>query len=78
MQLIENWKSAWKMWSVRILAVLAIVATSWAAVPDSVKALIPDQYLGYVVGFVSVCAAIARIIKQFSLTDNSTDTSQQP
>ncbi|MCF6688990.1 hypothetical protein [Raoultella terrigena] len=78
MQLIENWKSAWKMWSVRILAVLAIVATSWAAVPDSVKALIPDQYLGYVVGFVSVCAAIARIIKQFSLTDNSTDKSQQP
>lgn len=78
MQLIENWKSAWKMWSVRILAVLAIVATSWAAVPDSVKVLIPDQYLGYVVGFVSVCAAIARIIKQLSLTDNSTDTSQQP
>ncbi|EQB0737827.1 hypothetical protein ACYAXE_004322 [Klebsiella oxytoca] len=78
MQLIENWKSAWKMWSVRILAMLAIVATSWAAVPDSVKTLIPDQYLGYVVGFVSVCAAIARIIKQFSLTDNSTDTSQQP
>ncbi|WP_445923469.1 DUF7940 domain-containing protein, partial [Klebsiella pneumoniae] len=24
MQLIENWQSAWKMWSVRILAVLAI------------------------------------------------------
>lgn len=78
MQLIENWQSAWKMWSVRILAALAIVATSWAAIPDSVKALIPDQYLGYVVGFVSVCAAISRIIKQFSLTDNSTDTSQQP
>lgn len=78
MQLIENWKSAWKMWSVRILAVLAIVGTSWAAVPDSVKALIPDQYLGYVVGFVSVCAAIARIIKQFSLTESGTNSGQQP
>lgn len=78
MQLIENWQSAWKMWSVRILAVLAIVATSWAAVPDSVKALIPDQYLGYVVGFVSVCAAIARIIKQFSLDAGGSDTGQQP
>lgn len=77
MQLIENWKSAWKMWSVRILAVLAIVATSWAAVPDSVKALIPDQYLGYIVGFVSVCAAIARIIKQFSLTEIGTNSDQQ-
>lgn len=77
MQLIENWKSAWKMWSVRILAVLAIVSTSWAAVPDSVKALIPDQYLGYVVGLVSVCAAIARIIKQFSLTGSGTNTDQQ-
>lgn len=77
MQLIENWQSAWKMWSVRILAVLAIVATSWAAVPDSVKALIPDQYLGYVIGFVSFCAAIARIIKQFSLTDSGTNTDQQ-
>ncbi|EMM2469548.1 hypothetical protein R7S55_003462 [Raoultella ornithinolytica] len=77
MKLIENWQSAWKMWSVRILAVLAIVATSWASVPDSVKALIPDQYLGYVVGFVSVSAAIARIIKQFSLTDSGTNTDQQ-
>lgn len=77
MQLIENWQSAWKLWSVRILAVLAIVATSWAAVPDSVKALIPDQYLGYVVGFISVCAAIARIIKQFSQADSGTDTGQQ-
>ena len=77
MQLIENWQSAWKMWSVRILAVLAIVATSWAAVPDGVKVLIPDQYLGYVVGFVSVCAAIARIIKQFSLTDSGANTDQQ-
>ncbi|UXE39611.1 DUF7940 domain-containing protein [Raoultella ornithinolytica] len=79
MKLIENWQSAWKMWSVRILAALAIVATSWAAVPDSVKSLIPEQYLGYIVGFVSVCAAIARIIKQFSLDSNSsgTDTGQQ-
>ncbi|VUC84948.1 Uncharacterised protein [Raoultella terrigena] len=76
MKLIENWQSAWKMWSVRILAALAIVAISLAAVPDSVKALIPDQYLGYVVGFVSVCAAIARIIKQFSLTDSGTNTDQ--
>lgn len=78
MKLIENWQSAWKMWSVRILAVLAIVSTSWSAVPDGVKALIPDQYLGYVVGFVSVCAAIARIIKQLSLTDSGTNTDQQP
>ncbi|MCZ0885569.1 hypothetical protein [Raoultella ornithinolytica] len=77
MKLIENWQSAWKMWSVRILAVLAIVATSWAAVPDSVKTLIPDQYMGYVVGLVSVCAAIARIIKQFSLTDSGTNKDQQ-
>ncbi|HBW9979169.1 hypothetical protein [Klebsiella pneumoniae] len=78
MKLIENWQSAWKMWSVRILAALAIVATSWVAVPDNVKALIPDQYLCYVVGFVSVCAAIARIIKQFSLDDSSTDTGHKP
>ena len=78
MKLIENWQSAWKMWSVRILAALAIVATSWVAVPDNVKALIPDQFLGYVVGFVSVCAAIARIIKQFSLDDSGTDTGHKP
>lgn len=72
MTLIENWKSAWRLWSVRILAVLAAVATCWMMIPDSVKALIPEQYLGYIVGFVSVCAAVARVIRQFSLDDVDT------
>lgn len=70
MKFIDNLPQLWKMWSVRILAVLALVASVWEQIPDSVKAMIPEQYLGYIVAFVSVCGIIARAIKQF---DTGTD-----
>ncbi|HCM9127857.1 TPA: hypothetical protein R4104_001500 [Enterobacter asburiae] len=65
MKFIDNLPQLWKMWSVRILAVLAVIAGIWDQVPDDVKALIPAQCLGYIVAFVSVCGIIARAIKQF-------------
>lgn len=69
MKLIDNLPQLWKMWSVRILAVLAVIAGTWEQVPDDVKAMIPAQYLGYIVAFVSVCGIIARAIKQFDNND---------
>lgn len=71
MKLIDNLPQLWKMWSVRILAVLAVVASVWQQVPDDVKAMIPPQYLGYIVAFVSVCGIVARAIKQFDNNDQS-------
>ncbi|ELX9578593.1 hypothetical protein SLJ66_001962 [Escherichia coli] len=74
MKFIDNLPQLWKMWSVRILAVLALVASVWEQVPDTVKAMIPAQYLGYIVAGVSVCGIIARAIKQFDIgTDTSAD-----
>lgn len=72
MKFIDNASQIWKLWSVQILAVLALVASVWEQIPDSVKAMIPAQYLGYIVAFVSVCGIIARAIKQFD-TDTDTD-----
>ncbi|KAB0556215.1 hypothetical protein [Pantoea stewartii] len=69
MKLIDNLPQLWKMWSVRILAILALVASVWDQIPDNVKAMIPAQYLGYIVAFVSVCGIIARAIKQFENND---------
>lgn len=65
MKFIDNLPQLWKMWSVRILAVLAVIAGIWDQIPDNVKAMIPAQYLGYIVAGVSVCGIIARAIKQF-------------
>lgn len=65
MKFIDNLPQLWKMWSVRILAVLAVISGIWDQFPDDVKAMIPAQYLGYIVAFVSVCGIIARAIKQF-------------
>ena len=65
MKFIDNLPQLWKMWSVRILAVLAVIAGILDQIPDDVKAMIPAQYLGYIVAGVSVCGIIARAIKQF-------------
>ena len=71
MKFIDNLPQLWKMWSVRILAVLAVIAGIWDQVPDDVKAMIPAQYLGYIVAGVSVCGIIARAIKQFDTDVNA-------
>lgn len=66
MKLIDNLPQLWKMWSVRIMAVLALIASIWSQIPDDVKALIPSTWLGYIVAVVSVCGIVARAIKQFN------------
>lgn len=74
MKFIDNLPQLWKMWSVRILAVLFFVGSSWDSIPDNVKAMIPPKYLGYILAVVAFCGIVARAIKQF---DGDTSTDQQ-
>ncbi|MCH0685593.1 hypothetical protein KVQ01_11235 [Escherichia coli] len=69
MKFIDNLPQLWKMWSVRIAAILMLIASTWDQIPDSVKSLIPQAWIPYIVAGVSLCIVIARAIKQFDNTD---------
>ena len=64
MQLIENWKSAWKMFSVQAQVAAGSLLGTWSVVPEDLKTHIPQQVvLGIAMGLL-VLGTLGRIIKQ--------------
>lgn len=66
--LIPQWRSAWRFWSVRLVAA-GTALTTWAlADPDQVTAvlqsIVPPQHVAMVGVVVSGLGAIARIFQQ--------------
>lgn len=63
-QLVDNWRSAWRWYSVRTAGVITSAAAVWMALPDEVKAAIPEKYKPLAVLVGGVAVALTRIIHQ--------------
>jgi hypothetical protein len=79
-QLIDNWRAAWKMWSVRLnltgagltallLALPDTLTTLWASLPTDFTALVPASALRVIPLLLFLSATVARFIKQKALPD---------
>ena len=78
MKLIDNWKEAWKFWSVQ-LGVLGTVVTSvllaspdaamvaWNTFPEEFKQFIPPHWMPFIGVGIFACSMIARVIAQQKL-----------
>ena len=74
--MIDNWRNAWKFWSLRLqaagLAVLVfpdLLVESWLFLPAELKAMLPAEYAS-IVGISLIAAGmIARLIKQRKLNE---------
>jgi hypothetical protein len=75
LKLIDEWRSFWKLWSVRfntagtfLLGWLVLapdyLITGWSLLPEDVKAFIPVQYMGHIALVLFVLGLISRAIKQ--------------
>lgn len=78
MTLIENWRCAWRFWSVRIqtigifleglfLAHAELPLQLWAMMPGEVKAILPAWAVRAVPLVAFVAATVARIVRQEKL-----------
>lgn len=75
MKLIDNWKEAWKFWSVQ-LGVLGTVVTSvllaspdaamvaWNTFPEEFKQFIPPHWMPFIGVGIFACSMVARVIAQ--------------
>lgn len=62
--LIEDWKKAWKKWSVQLTTLMVTAQVTWAAVPSEARELMPSpEYIGIGLG---IAALFATILKQGS------------
>lgn len=59
MKLIENWRSAWRMLSVRVAALLALVAAAYDYLP-ALQTYLPEGWVKY----AALLVIAARLVKQ--------------
>lgn len=78
LRLIEQWRSFWRMWSLRFTALGTallgwitvspdVITSAWNSLPDEIKAYIPQEYLMYVTLTLFVLGMVSRLIKQEKL-----------
>lgn len=64
MQLIDNWRKAWRMFSVQALALLAALPVVWMGLPDDVKAMVPQDWTKYLMIAIALGGLVGRMIAQ--------------
>lgn len=62
--LIENWKQAWRMYSVQVLVALAALPFAWAELPEDVKAMVPDHWTKWIMLLIALGGIIGRLKAQ--------------
>jgi len=80
MKLIENWRHAWRLWSVRLSALGALLTTFaaaapdtllqiWNGLPDDVRAVFPETFVRVIPTLLFVATIVARLIPQKAAAD---------
>ena len=64
MKLIDEWKSAWKMFSVWAMAAAAAIQGAYIAMPDAFQQLIPHEWMHYLSLTLMVLGIAGRLIQQ--------------
>ena len=64
MQLVPDWRSAWRWFSVQALAILAALPLVWMALPSDAKGFLPDNLEPWVLFALAVGGIIGRVIDQ--------------
>lgn len=67
MQLIPNWRQAWRMFSVQAQAVALAVMGAWQVMPDDLRGRVPAWAVLTVAMVLLVAGIIGRLIDQPSV-----------
>lgn len=68
MKLIPNWRRAWRMFSVQAQAIALAVIGAWQAVPDDIRASIPQWGLWAMLAAILAGGIAGRLIDQGETT----------
>jgi hypothetical protein len=64
MKLIEEWKQAWKMFSVQASAIGIAIPAVYLQLPDDFKATIPHHWIVMASAITAACGLVGRLIQQ--------------
>lgn len=64
MRLIDNWRQAWRMFSVQAMALAGAIQTAWILMPPEQRASLPEHVAPWVSLALLVLGIIGRFVKQ--------------
>ena len=64
MQLIPEWRKAWKMFSMQFVAAAAAVQAAVLSLPETIRQFVPDKWMHVLAMFLLVGAMVGRLIQQ--------------
>lgn len=64
MKLVPNWKQGWKWLSVHLMAIGAAFTATWVAVPETMRAFLPDKWAHMAAMVTFLAGLAARFISQ--------------
>lgn len=63
MKLIENWKRAYRMYSVQVMGFIVALGAAWPLIPDDLKSHLPADMLPYI-SVLALLGIVFRLVKQ--------------
>lgn len=64
MQLIPDWRSAWRWFSVQALALIIVLPIVWASLPPDVKSLVPSSWNVWIFIIIAFAGLVGRFVDQ--------------
>jgi protein-S-isoprenylcysteine O-methyltransferase Ste14 len=64
MKLVDNWKQAWRWFSIQALALVALLPVVWPQLPPQVTAWVPEAWRPWVVVIIAIGGIAGRLIDQ--------------
>ncbi len=64
MKLVDDWRKAWKWFSVHALVIAGILPTVWLELPSDLKASIPPGMMSTITAIIAACGVIGRLVSQ--------------
>lgn len=64
MKLVDDWKSAWRWFSMHALVLAGVIPTVWAELPADLKTAIPPGAMGTITAVIAACGVVGRLVSQ--------------
>ncbi|HCQ8124604.1 TPA: hypothetical protein OL914_000041 [Klebsiella quasipneumoniae subsp. similipneumoniae] len=64
MKLVDDWKNAWRWFSMHALVLAGVIPTVWAELPPDLKTAIPPGAMGAITAVIAACGVVGRLVNQ--------------
>ena len=71
MQLIDNWRKAYKMFSVQAMAIATALQGAWMMLPDDLHSVLPGGVVSTITFVLLILGIIGRLTTQPGVTNES-------